>query len=101
MNHSSQTFEVHQTEFFRKWLAGLKDKHAKVRVLTRLERVQRGLLGDANFFEGIGELRIPYGPGYRLYFVQRGETVIFLLNGGDKSSQRRDIEKAKDIARRL
>lgn len=101
MNHNSQIFEVHQTEAFRKWLAGLKDKHAKARVLTRMERVQRGLLGDAKFFEGIGELRIPYGPGYRLYFVQRGETVIFLLNGGDKSSQRRDIEKAKDLAQRV
>lgn len=101
MNYTSQAFEVQQTEAFRGWLAGLKDKQARARVLIRIERVQQGLLGDAKFFGGIGELRIPYGPVYRLYFVRRGETVIFLLNGGDKSSQRRDIEKAKEIVRRL
>ena len=58
-----------------------------------------GLLGDAKFFDGIGELRIDYGPGYRLYFVKRGNTVIILLCGGDKHSQHRDIKRAGDMAK--
>ena len=67
----------------------------------RLARVQAGLLGDAKFFDGIGELRLSYGPGYRIYFVQRGKSVIVLLCGGDKGSQRRDIASAKKLAKEL
>jgi putative addiction module killer protein len=62
------------------------------------DRLEGGLLGDAKFFEGIGELRIDHGPGYRLYFVRRGNIVLILLCGGDKSTQDRDIKRAKEMA---
>ena len=84
---------------FLKWLRGLKDLRAQERIAQRIARVQAGLLGDAKFFDGIGELRIDHGPGYRLYFVQRGKVLIILLCGGDKGSQSRDIQRAKEIAR--
>ncbi|TPI43265.1 type II toxin-antitoxin system RelE/ParE family toxin [Mesorhizobium sp. B2-9-1] len=90
--------DVRQTEEFRKWLRDLKDIRAARKIAQRLIRVGAGLLGDAKFFEGIGELRIDYGPGYRVYFVRRGSTIIILLCGGDKSSQDRDIRKAKQMA---
>jgi putative addiction module killer protein len=90
--------EVRQTDDFGKWLRDLKDIRAARKIAQRLVRVGAGLLGDAKFFEGIGELRIDYGPGYRVYFVRRGNTVIVLLCGGDKSSQDRDIKKAKLMA---
>jgi putative addiction module killer protein len=64
-------------------------------------RVQAGLLGDAKFFNGIGELRIDYGPGYRVYFVRRGSLVIILLCGGDKSTQRKDIERALEMVKEV
>ncbi|MEQ8448235.1 MAG: type II toxin-antitoxin system RelE/ParE family toxin [Nitratireductor sp.] len=94
-------FEVRQTDEFKKWLEALADMRAAKRIAQRLTRVQAGLLGDTKFFDGIGELRIDYGPGYRLYFVKRGNTVIVLLCGGDKSSQDRDIRKAKQLAKEL
>lgn len=90
--------EVRQTDEFRKWLRDLKDIRAARKIAQRLIRIGAGLLGDAKFFEGIGELRIDYGPGYRVYFVRRGSTVIILLCGGDKSSQDRDIRKARQMA---
>ncbi|MBZ9884242.1 type II toxin-antitoxin system RelE/ParE family toxin [Mesorhizobium sp. CA10] len=90
--------DVQQTEEFRKWLRDLKDIRAARKIAQRLIRVGAGLLGDAKFFEGIGEPRIDYGPGYRVYFVRRGSTIIILLCGGDKSSQDRDIRKAKQMA---
>ena len=64
----------------------------------RLVRLEAGLVGDAKFFDGIGELRIDHGPGYRVYFVKRGSSLIILLCGGDKSSQARDIAQAKKLA---
>jgi putative addiction module killer protein len=79
----------------------LKDARAAERIAQRLLRVQSGLLGDAKFFEGIGELRIDYGPGYRLYFVRRGKALIILLCGGDKSTQARDISRAKKMAQEV
>ena len=87
--------EVRQTAEFRDWLKGLADIRAANRIAQRIVRIEAGLLGDAKFFEGIGELRIDYGPGYRLYFVQRGKRLLILLCGGDKGSQARDIRKAK------
>ena len=93
--------EVRQTATFKNWLDGLRDRAASARIATRIARVQAGLLGDAKFFDGIGELRIDYGPGYRLYFVQRGPVVIILLCGGDKSSQSRDIKRAKYLAKEV
>jgi putative addiction module killer protein len=78
---------------------GLRDRRAYEAIAMRVVRLQAGLLGDVKFFNGIGELRIDVGPGYRVYFVRRGETLILLLCGGDKGSQGRDIERAKKLAR--
>ena len=94
-------FEVRLTSVFSAWLDGLKDARAAERIAQRLLRVQSGLLGDAKFFEGIGELRIDYGPGYQLYFVRRGKALIILLCGGDKSTQARDISRAKKMAQEV
>ncbi len=93
--------EIRQTPEFRDWLDGLKDSRATERIAQRIVRLQAGLFGDAKFFDGIGELRVDHGPGYRVYFVQRGKVVVILLWGGDKSSQGRDIQKAKELARDL
>lgn len=94
--------EVIETIGFRSWRAGLRDRRVQVAISTRLARLSQGLLGDARpVGEGVSELRIHVGPGYRLYMVQRGDVVFILLHGGDKRSQARDIEKAKAIARSL
>jgi putative addiction module killer protein len=93
--------EVRQTPEFEAWLKGLADIRATKRIAQRIVRIQAGLLGDVKFFEGIGELRIDYGPGYRVYFVKRGTALIILLCGGDKSSQRQDIRKAIAMAREV
>lgn len=93
--------EVRQTTVFRDRLAALKDKRAVERIAQRVVRLQSGLFGDAKFFGGIGELRIDCGPGYRVYFVQRGPVIVVLLCGGDKATQSRDIRKAKILAEEL
>ncbi len=94
-------FEVRQTIDFRDWLDGLKDRRTRERVAQRIVRLSAGLFGDAKFFEGIGELRIDCGPGYRVYFVQRGKVLVILLCGGDKSTQKKDIERAVRMAAAL
>lgn len=93
--------EVKQTKQFHKWHRGLKDTKAKVIIAERIFRLQNGLFGDAKYFDGIGELRIKFGPGYRVYFIQKDESIIILLCGGDKGSQKRDIRKAKEAAKEL
>jgi putative addiction module killer protein len=93
--------EVRQTAGFTAWLAGLRDIAVRARIVARLARVRSGNLGDAKFFDGIGELRIDVGPGYRLYFVKRGDALIVLLCGGDKSRQRNDIARAKALAKEV
>lgn len=93
--------EVRQTIVFRKWLSDLKDHRAQFRIATRIARLEAGLLGDAKFFDGIGELRIDYGPGYRIYFVKNGNTIIILLCGGDKKTQEKDIKTAKRMTQDL
>lgn len=93
--------EVRQTTVFAKWFEGLKDARARARIQIRIDRVELGNLGDAKFFGGIGEFRIDYGPGYRIYFVKRGNLVVILLCGGDKTTQRRDIKHAVEMAREL
>ena len=94
--------EVRQTRRFATWLAGLRDDRARARILKRLDRAQAGNLGDvAPVGEGVSEMRIFYGPGYRVYFVQRGSELIVLLCGGDKSTQAADIEEAKALAREV
>lgn len=91
-----------KTETFDKWFRGLRDARAKVRIDARIERLANGNPGDARpVGSGVSELRIDYGPGYRVYFVQRGSVLIVLLCGGDKASQRRDIAKAIGLAERL
>ncbi|MFB9911747.1 type II toxin-antitoxin system RelE/ParE family toxin [Rhizobium paknamense] len=93
--------EVRKTQAFTDWLKSLKDVRARARILVRIDRLSEGLLGDAKFFDGIGELRITEGPGYRVYFVQRGKEIIILLSGGDKSTQAKDIKRAKEMAKEV
>jgi putative addiction module killer protein len=91
--------EVRQTEGFAKWLKSLRDTKAAAKIAQRIVRVSSGLLGDVKpVGEGVSELRINFGPGYRIYFVQRGDVLIILLCGGDKSTQARDIKRAKELA---
>lgn len=94
-------YEVHYHPAFLKWMRDLRDRRASERIAQRIVRIESGLLGDAKFFDGIGEFRVDYGPGYRVYFVRRGEQVIVLLCGGDKGSQRRDIARALELAKEV
>lgn len=89
---------IRQTETFARWLRRLKDRQARVMIAERIVRLENGHFGDVKRFDGIGELRIALGPGYRVYFVQDGETVVILLCGGNKGSQKRDIQRAKKLA---
>lgn len=93
--------EVRKTDEFLKWIRHLSDLRARSRIGVRVDRLELGLMGDAKFFDGIGELRIDYGPGYRVYFVQRGSVVIILLCGGDKRTQDRDIRRAIEMAKEI
>jgi len=94
--------EIRKTETFEKWFTGLRDRSAVARINSRIDRLQLGLLGDARpVGEGVSEMRIDYGPGYRVYFVQRGTKVVILLAGGYKRTQSRDVEKAIGLARML
>ena len=92
---------VRKTAEFLEWLRNLRDERAKARIQIRIDRLEFGLFGDVKRFDGIGEMRIDYGPGYRVYFVQHGETVVVLLCGGDKGSQRRDIKRALALAKEV
>ena len=95
-------FEVRQTEAFARWFSRLRDHRAKARIEIRIDRLSLGLAGDVKpVGEGLSELRIDYGPGYRIYFVRQGHTVVVLLAGGDKGSQDRDIATALALARSL
>lgn len=95
-------FTVLQTEEFVAWLDDLKDKRAQVRIAARLRQAESGNLGDWQPIEGeVSEMRMDYGPGYRLYFARRGRIIIVILNGGDKSSQKRDIRRALKLAAEL
>jgi putative addiction module killer protein len=87
--------ELRQTEAFRKWRLRLKDHRARAMIASRLDRLAQGHAGDAEpVGEGVSELRIHYGPGYRVYFQKRGNTIIVLLCGGDKSTQAKHLAKA-------
>jgi putative addiction module killer protein len=93
-------FELKQTETFRKWRLGQKDERARAAIASRLDRLAFGNSGDAKpVGEGISELRIDYGPGYRIYFQKRDSSIVILLCGGDKSTQSRDIRTAKRLAK--
>lgn len=94
--------EVQTTETFSDWLECLRDRTAVAIIAARILRVQKGLLGDVESVgDGVSELRINAGPGYRVYFTKRWKQLIILLCGGDKSSQRADIKTAKAMARQL
>ena len=95
-------FVVRQTEAFVAWLDSLKDKRAQVRIAARLRQAEAGNLGDWQPTEGdLSEMRVHYGPGYRLYFVRRGRVIIVILSGGDKSTQKRDIRRALKLSSEL
>ena len=94
--------EIRKTTTFANWLDGLRDIRARARILARVERFAAGHAGNVKpVGEGVSEMRIDYGPGYRIYFRKRGRSLVILLAGGDKSSQRRDIITALRLARNL
>jgi putative addiction module killer protein len=94
--------EIRQTIEFSKWMRELHDRRAKRAIAARIDRLAHGNPGDVKAVgHGVGELRINFGPGYRVYFSQRGPILIVLLCGGDKSSQSADIEKAQALAKEL
>jgi putative addiction module killer protein len=94
--------EVRQTDEYEKWFDSLRDRQAKARIDIRVRRLSLGNPGDAKpVGDGVSELRIDYGPGYRVYFVQRAEVLIVLLAGGDKRTQDQDIRLAKQLSRGL
>lgn len=94
------SIEIRQTAIFTRWFADLRDIRAKARIIVRIRRLSLGQFGDVKpLGGGIGELRIDYGPGYRIYIAQRGGTLVLLLTGGDKSRQSADIQQARNIAK--
>ena len=94
--------EVRKTAWFHKWLRKLPDRRAAARIASRVQRLELGHLGDVKYLAdtGLGELRLDYGPGYRLYFLKR-QSVLVLLCGGHKDTQKRDIERARNMAKEL
>lgn len=91
-----------KSDEFDAWLSGLRNKKAKAKIALRVERAEQGNFGDCEAVgDGVSEMRIHYGSGYRLYFTRRGEIVYLLLLGGDKSTQQRDIRKAVEMANNL
>jgi putative addiction module killer protein len=94
--------DIRKTEAYARWIDGLRDIRTRARILARVERLAMGNPGDVGpVGEGVSELRINYGPGYRVYFLQRGQELVILLGGGDKSTQARDIKTALRLARNL
>jgi len=94
--------EIRQTQVYARWFESLQDRRARARINARIRRLSLGNPGDVRpVGEGVSELRINYGPGYRVYFVQRGQTLVVLLAGGDKNTQDRDIRAALELAREL
>jgi putative addiction module killer protein len=99
VDYSSHMVEIFSSETFDAWFSGLRDRVAAIRIQARIDRLARGNPGDVKpVGEGISELRVDHGPGYRVYFMRRGVVVVVLLCGGDKSSQAADIQAAKRIA---
>jgi putative addiction module killer protein len=95
-------YQLQSTEVFDDWLRALLDRKGRARILARLESVQLGNLGDVKSVgAGVREMRIHFGPGYRIYFAQKGKIVLLLLCGGDKSTQTRDIVKAQRLLKEL
>lgn len=98
--YKGQRFEVRVTEVFESWLDGLRDRQSRARMLNQLRRLGDGNFGNAKpVGNGVHELRMDFGPGYRAYFINRNDRLILLLCGGDKSSQKRDIALAREMAK--
>ena len=98
----STMLEIRETPAYAAWFSALRDRTAKARIDIRIRRLSLGNSGDIRpIGEGLSELRIHYGPGYRIYLTKRGDTYVILLAGGDKSSQAQDIRLAKDLAQNL
>ncbi len=94
--------EIRQTDVYSKWFDGLRDQAAQIRINVRIRRLSLGNPGDVKSVgKGVSELRIDYGPGYRVYFTKQGDTVVILLAGGDKRRQEKDIQKALELAQNL
>lgn len=94
--------EIRKSEEYGKWIDGLRDLQARARIQARVERLRAGNPGDVKQVgAGVSEMRIDYGPGYRVYFIRRGDALIILLAGGDKRSQTEDIKTALDLASKL
>jgi putative addiction module killer protein len=94
--------EIRQTDTYSEWFNALRDRRAKARIDIRIRRLSLGNPGDVRpVGKGVSELRIDYGPGYRVYFVQHGALLIVLLCGGDKDTQAVDVERAKELASQL
>jgi putative addiction module killer protein len=94
--------EIRQTEDYRKWFDKLKDRNARARIDIRIRRLSLGNPGDVKAVgEGVSELRIDYGPGYRVYFTRKGALLIILIAGGDKTTQTSDIKKAKGLVHEI
>ncbi|KAB1581164.1 type II toxin-antitoxin system RelE/ParE family toxin [Serratia marcescens] len=93
---------IYTTEEFDSWFTRLRDRQAQKRIQARIDRAESGNFGDCEpVGEGVSEMRIHYGPGYRVYFVQQGMEIVILLAGGDKSTQPKDIKTALELARQL
>ena len=99
--YEGQAYSIEQTEEFGHWIGELRDRAGRARILARVRRLADGNAGDVKSVgEGVFELRMFFGPGYRAYFMYRDGVVILLLAGGDKGSQKRDIDKARQLAQR-
>ena len=95
-------YSVIETDEFSEWLAGLKDVTTRLRLIKRLRRASLGQLGDVRpVGEGVWEMREFFGPGWRMYYVQRGDVIVLMLGGGDKSTQQRDIRRAQLLAKEV
>ncbi|MBI4686185.1 MAG: type II toxin-antitoxin system RelE/ParE family toxin [Nitrospirae bacterium] len=102
MGYNIVVIEIRQTEAYAKWFNALRDGKARARIDARIRRLSLGNPGDVKpVGSGVSELRLDYGPGYRIYFIQKGKKLIILLGGGDKSTQRQDIQKAIELAKAI
>ena len=102
MAYSRVMVEIRQTEVYARWFRRLRDRQARVRIDSRIRRLSLGNPGDLRpVGEGVSEIRIDYGPGYRVYLMRQGQALVVLLAGGDKDSQDRDIRRAVELARGL
>jgi putative addiction module killer protein len=95
-------YSVIETDGFSEWLAGLKDRSTRIRLIRRLDKVRRGSLGDTKpVGDGVFEMREFFGPGWRMYYIEQSGSIVFMLGGGDKSSQAKDIQHAIHLAKEL